>query len=85
MHGGTLCPCNTRFNNSLPIKIWRKYSVSSPVIKVVTQAIFVHKECNIFYETKQIIMDRQEAPDVGLKKFTEYCIRGTQCHTSKEK
>ena len=92
MHGGILCSCiifmgcNARFNNSLTIKIQRKCCVSSPVNKpVITKAIFMHQKYDIFYKTKQIILDHQKAPDVSLKKFTEYSIRGTQCHTSKEK
>ena len=79
MHRGILCSCiifmgcNERFNNSFPIKIGRKYRVSSPVIKVITQAIFVHQKYHIFYKIKRIILDRQElVPDASLKKFTKY-------------
>ena len=45
---------NARFNNSLPIKVRRKYRVSSPVIKVITQRIFVHQKYHISYKTKRI-------------------------------
>ena len=60
---------NARFNNSLSIKIRRKYRVSSPVIKVITRAIFLHKKYHIFYKPKRIILDLQEARDASLKKF----------------
>ena len=75
MHGGILCPCiifmghNARFNNSLPIKIRRKCCVSSLVNKVITQAIFVHQKYQIFYKTKQIILDHQKAPEASLKSL----------------
>ena len=95
MHRGILYPCiifvgrNARFNNSLSVKIRRKYHVSSPVINIITQAVFVHKKYHIFYKTKRIILDCQGVPDGSLKKFTECGIGDTQYHTqyhtSKEK